>query len=104
MAHPLISLDDDRVRALERVAAEEHVSLDEVIRRAVDVYLEQRTQDARPWAERFREVVQQFRADVPAGMTPDEIEAEITANWDEYRAERAAARDTASAPGDAGSR
>jgi hypothetical protein len=26
-------------------------------------------------------------------MTPEEIEAEITANWEEYRAERAAQRD-----------
>jgi len=99
MAHPPISLDDDRVRALERVAAEEHASLDEVIRRAVDVYLAQRTQDARPWGERLRAVVQHLRAGVPAGMTPAQIEAEITANWDEYRAERAATRNTASGPG-----
>jgi hypothetical protein len=28
------------------------------------------------------EVLARFRADVPSGMTPEEIEAEITANWE----------------------
>ena len=104
MAHSPIHLDDARVRALERVAAEQRLSLDEVLRNAVDAYLEGCARAARPWEERFADVVGRFRAGVPADMTPDEIEAEITANWEEYRAEQATARDTAARPGDAGSR
>ena len=53
MAHPPITLDGERVRALEQVAAEERVSLEEVFRRAVDHYLRQRAEDSRPWAKRL---------------------------------------------------
>ena len=104
MAHPPINLDDERVRALERVANEEHLSLSEVVRRAVDVYLDQRAQQSRPWRERLDEVIARFRADVPADMTSEQIEDEITANWNEYHAERAGARRRVSDPGSAGSR
>ena len=39
-----------------------------------------------------------FRADVPSGMTPEEIEAEITANWEKYRAERVGSRGPTAGP------
>jgi hypothetical protein len=86
--HPPIFLDNERLRALEQVAAEERVSLDEILRRAVDSYLRQRAANSRPWAERLDEVLACFREGAPADMTPEEIEAEITANLEEYRAER----------------
>ncbi len=103
MAYPAIILDDDRVRALERVADEERLSLEEVVRRAVDAYLEQRAQDSRPRQERLNDVIARFGADVPADLSSDDIEAEITANWKEYRADQTAVRRNPSDPGDAGS-
>lgn len=87
-----VNLDDEQLRALKDLAAEEGSSVAELVRRAVDGYLGQRRRAARAWGERFDTVVARFRAGVPAELTPDEIEAEITAARAEYRAERAAAR------------
>ena len=37
-----VSFDDAQLRALEHLAAEERLTVDELVRRAVDVYLSQR--------------------------------------------------------------
>ena len=82
-----IHLPQEQVRELERLAADEHRSVDEFVQLALGDYLARRNARAE-WAKRLDEVVAQFRAGVPTDMTPEEIEAEITANWEEYRAER----------------
>src|SRR5260370_13767415 len=87
-----VSFEDEQIRALKDLAAEERASVAELVRRAVDGYLAQRTRAARDWGERFDEVLARFRQDVPPDLTSEEIEAEITAARHEYRAERAAAR------------
>jgi Arc/MetJ-type ribon-helix-helix transcriptional regulator len=97
-----IEFREDQLRELERLADQERRSLDEVVQLAVGDYLARR-RDRDDWAQRLDEVVARFRAGVPPDLTPEEIEAEITANWEEYRAERAA-QGTREAPADAGGR
>src|SRR5688572_4071787 len=87
-----IEIDDRQARELEEVARREHVSVDELVRLAVGDYLARRSQDWHAWEAQLDDVVGRFRAGVPAGMTPEQIEAEIGANRAEDRAERAAHR------------
>ena len=96
-----IELDDEQLRALERLAARDQRSVDDILRLAVGDYLARRGRDWSDWNRRFDAFVEQVRAGVPPELTPEEIEAEITANWQEYRAERAS-RDTTPASTDAG--
>jgi hypothetical protein len=98
-----IHLEGEQVRALERLAAEEQRSVDELVRRAVDGYLAQRRRDGDDWGERFDALVARVRAHMPPDVTPEEIEADIGAAREEVRAERAARR-AASDGADAGGR
>ncbi len=97
-----IELSEDQLRKLEKLAASEQRTLDEVVQFAIGDYLARR-QGRSAWAKRFGEAVEQVRAGIPPDVTPDEIEADVTAAWDEYRAERAEQRASASAL-DAGGR
>jgi Arc/MetJ-type ribon-helix-helix transcriptional regulator len=81
-----IDLTDEQLRELEQVAAREHRSVDDVLQRAVGDYLARRHGDWADWNRRFDAVVARFRAEVPEDLTPEQIEAEITANWREHRA------------------
>ena len=71
-------------------------------------YLARRGRDWSDWNRRFDAAVADIRAGIPSEMTPDEIEAEITATWEEYRADGATERHTtapaAPAGADAGGR
>ena len=87
-----ITPDAERLRALERVAAEGRAGVDELVRRAVDRLLDERAEQERPWAERLDALLARVRARVPPDATPAEIEAAVTASREEDRAERAAAR------------
>jgi Arc/MetJ-type ribon-helix-helix transcriptional regulator len=95
-----IDLPEDQLRELERLASTEHRSVDEVVQFAVGDYLARR-QGRSDWAKRLEAAVDGIRKVIPPGVTPDEIEADVTAAWEEYRAERAAQRISASPP-DAG--
>jgi predicted transcriptional regulator len=93
-----IELDDEQIRVLERLAATDCRSLDEVVQQAVDSYLVQRRRDWSEWGDRFDALVERVRAHVPADVTPEQIESDITAARAEVRAERAARRGAASRP------
>src|SRR2546422_828033 len=80
-----IRLTDEQVRELERLAARERRSVDELVERAVGDYLVRRRRD---WSD-FDELAARVRARVPPETSAEEIEAEITASREEYRAERA---------------
>ena len=84
-----IQLTDEQVRELERLAARERRSLDELVERAVGDYLLRRRRDWSDWDRRFDELAARVRARVPPETTAEEIEAEITASREEYRAARA---------------
>ena len=96
-----IELPEEQVQELERVAANEQRSLDQVVQFAVSDYLARR-QSRSEWGRRLEEAVERIRADIPPDITPDEIEADVTAAWQEYRAERAAKRTAAGGPGAGG--
>ena len=85
-----IELDPEQVKALERLAAEESRSVDELVQLAICDYLARRTCDWSAWNQRFDEFVTRVRANIPRDVTPEEIEAEITAARAEVRAEQAA--------------
>src|SRR5947208_5234044 len=95
-----IALPDEQARELERLAAEEHRSLDEFIQLALRDYVARRTVGRADWARRFGEVVERIQARIPPGIPPEEIEADITAASDEVRAERAAERRAGANPTD----
>jgi hypothetical protein len=92
-----IELPEEQVRELERLAAQEGRGLDDVVQLALGDYLARRKRDRSEWVRRLDDVVARLRAGVPPDMTPEAIEAEITANWEEYRAEPAAPRGTGTA-------
>ena len=102
-----IELPNDQVRELERLAARERRSVDDLVQLAVGDYLVRRTRDWSDWGHRFDALAARVR--VPAGVTPDEIEADITLARDqvrresrrESRGERGAEQDGASGPGGA---
>jgi predicted transcriptional regulator len=87
-----IELPDEQARELEHLAAQEHRSFEELVQLALGDYLARRKRDRSDWVRRFDQTVMRIRQGVPPDLTPEEIEAEISTNWDEYRAERAARR------------
>lgn len=97
-----IELPGDQLSQLERLAAREHRSVDELVQFAVGDYLARRTRDWSEWGRRFDELVARVRAHVPADVTSEEIEADITLARDEVRAEMR--REAEQARGDPGSR
>ena len=86
-----IYLDAEQMRALKHLAAEEQCSVAELVRRAVDTYLAQRFPNGREWGQRFDELVARIQRRLPADLTPEEIEADITAAREEVPQKRRAA-------------
>jgi hypothetical protein len=80
-----IDPDEHRLRALERLAAEDGQTVSDFIRRAVDDYLARRLLDDAVWRERFDRLVERVRSRVPADIAPGEIEADITVAQAEVR-------------------
>lgn len=78
MASTTVDLDEQRRTALERLASGSDRSVHDLVRQAIDEYLERRDADE-AWRQRFEDVVARIRADV-------------TAAREEVRRERRAAR------------
>jgi Arc/MetJ-type ribon-helix-helix transcriptional regulator len=97
-----IDLTEDQLRGLERLAAEERMSVDELVRLAVGDYLARRGRDWAYWGRRLDDVVARLREGVPADATPEAIEAEITAARAEHRAARASGPPTSAGGGGPG--
>lgn len=87
-----IYLDEDQLQALKRLAATEDQSVAAVVRDAVDTYLKDRAADDAAWSEELRQLLERVQSRVPPHITPEEIEADITAVSEELRRERIAAR------------
>jgi lipase chaperone LimK len=87
-----IELDEEQVRKLEQLAARQRRSVDELVRQAVDGYLAQQQRDWSEWNEQFNDFVARVRSRIPPDISPEEIEADITAARAEYWAEQAAQR------------
>jgi len=92
-----IYLDEDQLRALKHLAVEEKQSVALLVRRAVDEFLAHRFEERADWGERFDALVSRIRSRIPADLTPDQIEAEISEAREELRQAHRSARAAASA-------
>lgn len=99
-----IQLPDEQARELEQLAAHEHRSVDLLVQFAVGDYLARRHQDWSDWSRRWNELTAEIQSRMPPGITPQQIEADITANFEEYLAERTTERRANASSGDAGRR
>jgi hypothetical protein len=87
-----IQLPDDLVRELERLAAQERRSLEEFVQLALGDYIARRTADRTHWVQRFDNTVEHIQSRIPPNIPPEDIEADITAAFEDVRARRAAER------------
>jgi hypothetical protein len=78
-------LEEEQLRALKHLAAEEHESVALLVRRAVDEFLARRFQNADDWGRRFDELVTRIQSRVPPGLTATQIEDDITTARAEVR-------------------
>lgn len=92
-----IYLDEDQLKALKHLAVEEQQSVALLVRRAVDEFLTRQFAERTDWGDRFDALVQRIRSRVPARLTPEQIEADITAARQEVRQSHRSARAAASA-------
>jgi hypothetical protein len=77
---------------LKHLAAEERQSVADLVRQAVDAYLAQRVADDAAWREQFDQLLARIRGRIPSSISPQEIEADITAAHEEVKQERRVAR------------
>lgn len=72
-----IYLEDEQLRALKHLAAEERQSVADLVREAVDDYLSRRMADDALWRERLDALLTRVRQQIPADVHCEEIEADI---------------------------
>ena len=80
-----IYLDAEQLRALKHLAAEDRCSVAELIRRSVDSYIATRLADETEWREPLDAFLARLRARLPAGIPPEEVEADVTLAHEEAR-------------------
>lgn len=103
-----IYLDESQARLLRHLAVEEGSSFTAIVRQAINEYLERNNLDVtalvrgpdyaipdEKWRAGWQAALQRIRASVPDDMTPEEIEAEITAASEEVRQEQRSKRQMA---------
>lgn len=83
-----VYLDEEQLRLLKHLAAEERTSVATLVRQAVDTYLADRLADDEMWNARLAGLLDRVRSRVPADVSPDDIEADITAARQDYRSAR----------------
>src|SRR5690242_1932920 len=100
-----IYLDEDLDRHLRHYAIEQQRSFTDVVRQALEEFAARegiaddprvtpprRTLPDAEWSARMDALLQQVHSRIPPDVTPEELEADITTAWEEYRAEREAQR------------
>lgn len=88
MTRTNIYLDDDQVRALKHLAAEDRVTVSELVRRAIDAYVAARAEETRDWAARFGALVRRIQDRLPPDVSPETVEADVARAVAEVRAAR----------------
>jgi hypothetical protein len=86
-----IYLDEEQVRALKHLAAEDRTTMAELIRRAVDSYIAGRSAE-QPWRERLDSFLVRVRTSSGTPADPEAAEADVTAARAEVRQMQRAAR------------
>jgi hypothetical protein len=110
MKRTTIELAEAQAAMLHVLALKDRRTLADLVYEALAEYLVRRGMDPaervieprreipdEEWRSSFQAVVERIRARVPKDWSPEEIEAEITAAWEEVRQERAERRQASSA-------
>ena len=103
-----LTIDREQERLLRRLADQQRRPVAEILHDAIEDYLARqgvssvagsngprRLLPEDEWRSRFAAVVARLQATAPRDLSPDEIEAEITAAWEEARREQPVSRRTA---------
>jgi hypothetical protein len=87
-----IYLEEEQLRALKHLAAEERQSVADLVRAAVDDYLARHLADETLWRERLDTLLTRVRSRAPSDTPSAEIEADVSMARDEVRQLHRAAR------------
>jgi hypothetical protein len=83
-------LEDHDLRALERAAASEGTTVQDVAQRAIHDFLIAHVAPDPEWQRQFDEVITRIQSRIPPEITPEEIEEDVRAAREEIREERRA--------------
>jgi hypothetical protein len=78
-----IYLDEEQLRALKHLAAEQRCSVAELVRRAINQYVATQLVDETAWRERLDDFLARVRSRMPTDVPAEEIEADVTAAREE---------------------
>lgn len=85
-------LEDEKLEALRDLAARQRRTLSDVLRQAVDAYLNESGAADKAWEDRLDRLLERVRSRLPQDVSPEEIEADITAARQEVRQAHRATR------------
>jgi hypothetical protein len=85
-----VVLTDGDLRALERLAATEGSTIENLVQQAVHDFLARHAGPDPDWQRRFDDLITRIQSRIPPEIGPDEIEADVNAAIAEVRAERRA--------------
>ena len=72
-----IYLDEDQLRLLKHLAAEENKPVADFVRQAVDQFLRRRLENDVKWQSDMTALIERVRSRVSPAIGPDEIECDI---------------------------
>lgn len=72
-----IYLDEDQLRLLKHLAAEDQKPVADLVRRAVDEFLRTRLDNDMTWQNDMAALIERVRRRLPSAIEPDEIERDI---------------------------
>lgn len=87
-----VYLDREQLTALKLLAIDEHASVADLVRQAVDRLLAEKMGRSSGWGERLDATLGRLRSRLSADVTAAEVDADVDAALDEVRAERRARR------------
>jgi hypothetical protein len=74
-----IYLEEEKLVILKMLAAEEGKTVAELVRKAVNQWLDERLTHQKDWGQRLDELVNRVRSGIPADSQPEDIESDISA-------------------------
>ncbi len=83
-----IYLDEEHLRLLKPLAAEESKSVADLVRQVVDQFLRSRLEDPVTWQNDMAALIERVRRRLPSAIEPDEIERDIREARQDVRAAR----------------